>query len=469
MPLIPGADAACIKHTESTSAVKRTPCIDKNASMNLLVYNALLHAVAAPVLLFYYGPKILFRGKYRKSIYGKFGILPADLDVERLPRPRIWFHGVSVGEVNALQPLVRETLNLLPTASIVVSTGTETGQDTAKHIIPDAKTIFLPLDFPEFIHRVVQRINPEVFVLMETELWPNLLYYLKRYGAEIVLANGRISDRSYPRYRLLRKFFSQALDHIDMFLMVSDLDAQRIEAIGAEKGRIVVTGNTKFDAVYCDMNDSTRERIARLINVGPLAKVFVAGSTHAGEEEAVLEAYSEVVKEFGDLVLVLVPRHAERCDEVVSLIAHKEGMDAPFLRSMADRGQCRKNGQIVVWDRTGELKEIYSAASVVFVGGSLVSKGGQNIIEPAIWEKAVIFGPSMEDFRDARDILLRCGSGMEVKDAKSMAEAIRRILADPAKHVQAARAAREALLGNRGSARRDAQIIADCIRGREKR
>ncbi len=241
--------------------------------MKRLVYNILLHAGAAPVLLLYYGPKILFRGKYRRSIYGKLGSLPADIDAERLPRPRIWFHAVSVGEVNALQPLVRETRELLPDASILVSTGTETGQDTAKSVIPEAKTFFLPLDFPEFMRKVVQRITPDVFVLMETELWPNLLHYLKASGADIVLANGRISDRSYPRYRFMRTFFADTLAHIDLFLMASELDAQRIEKIGAQKDRILVTGNTKFDAVRSDMESSARERIARLVNLAPAPAV----------------------------------------------------------------------------------------------------------------------------------------------------------------------------------------------------
>ncbi len=433
------------------------------------MYNALLHTVAAPILLFYYGPKILFGGKYRRSIYGKFGILPPDLEVERMPRPRIWFHAVSVGEVNALQPLVSETINLLPNASVVVSTGTETGQDTAKHIITKAKTFYLPLDFPQFIGPVVEKIKPDVFVLMETELWPNLLYYLKKHDADILLANGRISDRSYPRYRLMRTFFSKTLDHIDLFLMASDLDAQRIEAIGARKSRIIVTGNTKFDSFPAGTDDSAMHRILRLINATPHTRVFVAGSTHSGEEDTVLGAYLDVLRDFPDLVLVIVPRHVERVQEVVSLITQEKGIPAPFLRSMADKGLARKEGQIVVWDRMGELKDIYSTASVVFVGGSLVPKGGQNIIEPAMWEKTVIFGPYTEDFRDARDILLRCGSGIEVKDCKALAEAVRRILSHPTRHSVAARAAKNVLLSHRGSAKRDAEIIADRVRARQKR
>ncbi len=431
--------------------------------MKRLVYNILLHAGAAPILLLYYGPKILFRGKYRKSIYGKLGALPTDFDAEGLPRPRIWFHAVSVGEVNALQPLVRETLHLLPNASILVSTGTETGQDTAKRIIPEAKTFFLPLDFPEFVRTVVQRIKPDVFVLMETELWPNLLHYLKASGADIILANGRISDRSYPRYRFMRRFFASTLAHIDLFLMASELDAQRIERIGAQKDRILVTGNTKFDAASSEIGSAAREHIARLVNLGPNARVLVAGSTHAGEEEIVLDGYAELLEEFPDLVLVLAPRHVERCEDIVNLITGKKGLPAPFLRSMADCGAPREKSQIVVWDRTGELKDVYSVASVVFVGGSLVPKGGQNIIEPVMWEKTVMFGPSMEDFRDARDILLRCGAATEVKEAKDIVEAVRRVFNESDKYLQAASKARAALLSNQGSAKRDALLIADRI------
>ncbi|MBM3301786.1 MAG: 3-deoxy-D-manno-octulosonic acid transferase, partial [Deltaproteobacteria bacterium] len=219
------------------------------SSVNLVLYNIFLHTVVAPFLLVYYSPRIIFGGKYRESLGGKLGRLPCELDVDRLSRPRIWFHAVSVGEAVALQPLARAVRERVPEASIVVSTGTETGQQKARDSIPEADGFFfLPLDFPALVNPVVDRISPDLFVLMETELWPNLIHAVKRSGAAIALANGRVSDRSFPRYRRLRRFFASTLRHIDLFLMSSDLDAIRISEMGAETAKVQVTGNTKFDA-----------------------------------------------------------------------------------------------------------------------------------------------------------------------------------------------------------------------------
>lgn len=435
--------------------------------MNLFLYNAVLHSLAAPFLLFYYGPKILIHGKYRTSLSGKLGSLPAGFTPEELPHPRIWFHAVSVGEVQALGPVIRETLRLVPSASCIVSTGTETGQATAKGALSHVSgTFFLPLDFPWSVKRVVDRIRPDLFILMETELWPNLIHTLKRYGTRIILANGRISDRSYPRYTFLRSLFSKTLNEIDLFLMSSELDGMRIIEMGAPGSRVHVTGNTKFDAVNSEMDQSAPERISKMLDLDREARVLVAGSTHPGEDEAVLDAYRALRRNFADLFLIIVPRHVERSQEVVSLVVAK-GLPEPFLRSDVDKGSSRGDRPIVVWDRTGELRDVYSVASVVFVGGSLVKKGGQNIIEPAIWEKIVVFGPSMEDFRDARDILQQCGSGLEVSSVEELRSACEKILGDPGSHRVIGARGREALLRHAGSAARNAQFIAGFVTEKE--
>lgn len=431
--------------------------------MSGLLYNLVLHTVAAPVLAAYFLPRIAFRGKYHRSLWGKFGRLPADFPAAAPPRPRLWFHAVSVGEVVALGPLVRSMRELLPTSSIVVSTGTETGQDKARQVMPDVEGWFyLPLDFPAFVNRVVDRIEPDLFVLMETELWPNLVRSLKSCGAKIALANGRISDRSFPRYRRLRSFFASTLDRIDLFLMSSELDADRIRELGAGESKIRVTGNTKFDAAFVDLPRDGEHHMREALDIPAGVRTLVAGSTHPEEHEIVLAAYTELRRQFPDLVLILVPRHVERTPQIV---AHMQvmGMEQPFLRSAADLGETRNGRPVVIVDRTGELFRIYSLATVVFVGGSLVPRGGQNILEPAAWGKPVLFGPSMEDFREARDLLVRAGAGCEVRNERELIARVAELLSDEDRAQRLGESGRIELLRHVGSAARNADMLSDLL------
>jgi 3-deoxy-D-manno-octulosonic-acid transferase len=427
--------------------------------MSRLLYNIFLHTLAAPALAAYYLPQIIIGKKYRRSLGGKLGCMSSEFVPERLPRPRIWFHAVSVGEVVALDPLVTNMKRLLPNAAIVVSTGTETGQDKARSLIGDADGfLYLPLDFPIFMNRLVQSVKPDLFVLMETELWPNLIHSLKENGSLVALVNGRISDRSFPRYRRFRSFFSSTLKSIDLFLMSSEIDASRIAEMGAPGDRVIVTGNTKFDAALADAPPQTADRLRGILQLHENDMVWVAGSTHPGENEIILDAYKRLSGKFPELILIIVPRHVEKTDSIVTAMESR-GMAAPFLRSSADQGETRDGLKIVIVDRTGELFQIFSLATVVFIGGSLVPKGGQNILEPASWGKMVLFGPSMEDFRDARDILVRAGSGIEVNDTKDLISTVERILSDPGKAAEFGGKGREAILKHAGSAAKNAEIL----------
>lgn len=436
--------------------------------MNRFFYNLFLHTVAAPFLVAYYTPQVLFRGKYRRSLGGKLGRLPEDFFPEKLSRPRIWLHAVSVGEVKALAPLVRALRDVPSHPSVIISTGTETGQLIARETINNADGFFyLPLDFPGFVNRVVERIRPDLFVLMETELWPNLVYSLKKIGCAVALANGRISDRSFPRYLNFRRFFVPTLELMDLFLMMSQVDAQRIIQMGAPETRVRVTGNTKFDAVTSGVDSATESRMREMLDLSEESKVLVAGSTHPGEHEIVLDAYGDLSEEFPDLILVIVPRHVEKTSLVLSSLRER-GMGPVFFRSSIDSGERRNKRKIVLWDRTGELCQVFSVASVVFMGGSLVPKGGQNILEPAAWGKTVIFGPSMEDFRDAREILLKSGAGIEVHEKEELAGEIRRILAQPSTAAELGAKGRQEVLRNTGSALRNAEILEKYITVKQK-
>ncbi len=432
--------------------------------MNNILYNLLLHTVAPPVLTAYYLPKIVLGRKYRRSLGGKLGRFDNGFHPEALGRPRLWFHAVSVGEVTALEPVIRAVRRRLPAAGVVVSTGTETGRDKARDVIGDADGFcYLPLDYPVFVNRALDRIEPNLFVLVETELWPNLIDGLSTRGVPTALVNGRISDRSFPRYRRLRRFFRSTLDSIDLFLMSSELDADRIREMGAAADRVVVTGNTKFDALPSTLPEGAEKRMRTMLDVLRGTAVLVAGSTHPGENEIVLDAYRRVTERFPDLLLVIVPRHVEKTPRVLAAMKERN-MPEPFLRSSVDSGHSRNGRRVIVVDKTGELFQVFSLASVVFMGGSLVSKGGQNILEPAAWGKVVLFGPSMEDFRDARETLIRADAGVEVHNADDLAHEIEKSLADPASAENRGRAGREAILKHVGSAEKNAELLTNLIR-----
>ncbi len=432
--------------------------------MDRLIYNIVLHTLAAPFLAAYYLPRVVLGNKYRNSLGGKLGFLPKDFVPERLPKPRVWFHAVSVGEVVALGPLIRAMQDLQDGASPIVSTGTETGQAKARESIPESQGfLYLPLDFPAFVNPIVQRIQPDLFVLMETELWPNLIHGLKSGGSAVALANGRISDRSFPRYKRLKSFFSSTLGKIDLFLMASETDAQRIEEMGAPKERIHVTGNTKFDAALGKLPLEAEFRVREMFDLDAGARVVVAGSTHPGEHEVVLDSYNALTDKYPDLILIVVPRHVEKSHLIVTAMKDRN-MRPAFLRSSVENGDKRNGRQVVIVDRTGELFQVFSVASAVFMGGSLVPKGGQNILEPAAWGKLVLFGPSMEDFREATDILVRVGAGIQVSGAEDLTRRLDEILSDPERTAARGAVGREAILKHVGSARRNAEMLARLLR-----
>ena len=340
-----------------------------------------------------------------------------------LPGGRFWVHAVSVGEVMAAVPLVQALRARWPAGDVVVSTVTATGERVARSRLAEAAaTLTFPLDFPGSVRRVVRRVEPGCFIALETELWPNLLRALRRAGVPAVLANGRISDRSYRRYRLVRRLFARVLDGIALFCMQSEEDARRIISLGARPERVVVTGNLKMEAPSGDAGADQLWR--RLLHLGQ-APVVVAGSTHRGEEAAVLDAFLAVRPVADGLRLVLAPRHPERLDEVEALVRTR-GL-AVVRRSQVTTD---KAAEVILLDTMGELASLYAVADVIFVGGSLVPSGGHNVVEPALQSKAVVFGPHMENFREAAALLLRDAAAVQVKDAPELATVLGRLLTD---------------------------------------
>lgn len=432
--------------------------------MSRILYNLALHCVAAPLLFSYFVPQILIKGKYRHSISGKLGKLPTGLGRINNRNTRIWFHAVSVGEVVALAPLVEKMVSLAPDMEPLISTGTETGQQRAHELIHSAEKFFyMPLDFPFSVKRVVNEIKPDLFIMTETEIWPNLIYELKRSETKIALINGRISDRSYPRYVKFRRFLKHTLDSIDLFSMCSDEDAYRIAQMGADPGRVSVAGNIKIDSAFKPPVPGIRDGLLRAYDLKDSDKVLVAGSIHPGEDQIIIDSYKDLFKKHPQLVLIIAPRHLERVRTIVNTITDA-GFDEPLLKSRLDVTGNRNGNKIIMIDRMGELFDSYSVASVVFVGGSLVSRGGQNILEPAAWSKPVVFGPFMEDFRDSSEVLLKHGAAFRVRNSTELTEKLDILLTNSDKAQEMGRTAHAQLGKHVGSADKTARALLDLMR-----
>ncbi len=418
-----------------------------------VLYNIVL--VVVTVVL---SPYILFKlatvPKYRGGITQKLGrVRKRVLRVLNGTRP-IWVHAVSVGEVMAAHPLVRELRKRYPDRKLILSTVTVTGNFTAKKRVPEADAVFyFPFDYPWIVRRVISRINPVVVLIAETELWPNFFRELSRQGIPSALINGRISPRSHRNYLRFKGFFSQVFRNVSLFCMQSGEDAERIRGIGAPADLVTVTGNLKFDQ---NLGPAPPAPIA----VSPGRPVITAGSTHRGEEAILLEVFSQLRKKYPDLVLIIAPRHPERFDEVCGLISNG-GYECQ--RRTRLRGPAK---DVVVLDTIGELRASYGPCDIAFVGGSLVKVGGHNLLEPAAMKKPVIFSRYMFNFKEISEALIRAGGGIMVKDKDELYAAFDRLLADRDLAASLGEKAYQVISANSGATARTLEAVDGLIRAR---
>lgn len=337
--------------------------------------------------------QMLRSGKYRAGLRERLGMVPQR--ILKAARPgSIWVHAVSVGEVLAVTNLIRELQQANPSHQVFISTTTQTGQYLARSRFGEDKAFFLPLDSGISIRPYLRALRPSLLVLAETEFWPNLLHLMKNRGAAIAAVNARISDRSFPRYRRFRWFFTRVLAPVDLFLAQTEEDARRLIAIGAPASRVHVSGNLKFD-VRPGASAPVVEDLRRAI--APDSPVIVCGSTAEGEEEILLRAFQDCLKKYPSAVMVLAPRHPERFDQVADLVS---SLQVPLVRRCAWVAPRPVSGCVFLLDSIGELASAYSLGHVAFVGGSLVPLGGHNILEPAQHGVAIMTGPHTFNFRE---------------------------------------------------------------------
>jgi 3-deoxy-D-manno-octulosonic-acid transferase len=395
-------------------------------------------------------------GKYLRNFRERMGRLPVYLNVDG--DRSIWIHAVSVGEVLAARPLVPVLRQRFPGHRIFLSTTTMTGNAVAKKSIRGVDgLLYAPFDFPQPVRRALDVLNPSLLVLVETEIWPNLVHEARRRGTRIALVNGRISPRSFPRYLRARRFLRSVLAEIDLFLMQGETHGERIRALGAPTERVQVTGNLKFDAV---VPERLPERLARLLQGAPPRPLWVAGSTVGGEEELVLSAFHRVRERVPEARLLVAPRHPERFAAVPPLV---ETAGFRCLRRSALDPLAWRNGEVLLLDTLGELAQVYALASVVFVGGSLVPSGGHNILEPAVAGKAVVVGPHMENFQEIADEFRAEGAMVQVASPDELAREVSALLLDEDRRRSLGERARDVVGRNRGAVSRTADALATLL------
>ncbi|MCK9230808.1 MAG: 3-deoxy-D-manno-octulosonic acid transferase [Syntrophales bacterium] len=431
--------------------------------MNMIAYNAVLSAAALAAVP-WFAWKVLAQGKYRESAGPKLGFHRHGTFENAGGSPRIWIHAVSVGEVTAAAPIVARLRRAWPDAALLLSTSTETGRAAARRLVPEATVLFYyPLDIPPVIRKVMDRVNPDLFVTVETELWPNFLHLCRERSVKTVMVNGRLSPRSFKNYRATRFFWKHVLGFLDSAGVISETDGSRLRELGMDSSRITVLGNAKYDGLVERADAALGDETARMLSLARGTPVIVAGSTHEGEEKILVRAYRRLLKELPGLVLVLAPRHVERTAAVLSLLKEEQLGRRAVRLSRIDAGEVRGDRSVIVVDVMGRLFSLYGTASLVFCGGSLVPKGGQNVLEAAAWGKVVIHGPSMDDFREEGRLLADAEAGVTVRDGKELAGRMAELLGDPEECRRRGEAGRRIVAENQGAADRYVELISGLV------
>ena len=434
-----------------------------------------------PILLFFYQIGLLVfgavylavrlaRGRGLPGIQERLASYSPEVR-ERLAgmdRP-VWIHAVSVGEALAARPLVEELRRRFPKKSWVVSTVTPTGREVALKQLRDSRTevIYLPWDLGPVVDRALKRIRPSLFLSFETELWPVLFDKLGRAGVPVAVVNGRISPRAYGRYLWVRPLMHRVLAPVGLFLTQSPQDARRYAALGAAKDRVVVGGNLKWDLDAVSSNGVPPEQLRALLGMSGAQKLWTAGSTHPGEEKIIFKAYSSLRGKHPGLRLLVAPRHPERAAEVEQEarragleIARWSELRIPSPRPSPFQGEGAGEGDaVILLDTVGELAGFYRISEFVFVGGSLVPRGGHNLVEPASMGRPILTGPHLENFQQIAESLRQAKGMRVVRTPEELEQAASRLLSDPPQARELGNRARAVFQENQGAVKKTADLI----------
>jgi 3-deoxy-D-manno-octulosonic-acid transferase len=428
-------------------------------------------------------PYLLLRALLGKEgVWERMGRLPKEktkflstkIEVSKVHKNVIWFHAASVGEVKALSTVIPRLKKISPQHSLIVSIVTKSGKEEAERVLSsgsierEVEFVFhAPMDLKGFVKRTLTSLNPSALILVETELWPNLIKEAKGRNCWVALINGRMSGESFSKYLLLRSLFSETLSYFDLFCMQSDEDAERIKKLGAESDKIKVLGNLKFDRMATSCSEIDKDMLKEKLSISPGLKVMIGGSTRNGEEEILVRVFKRLKKEGEDFLLMLAPRYLGRVKKIERMILQQK---LEFIRKSELNGKTSLQGRrIILLDTMGELASLYAIADVAFVGGSLVPIGGHNLLEPAVCGVPVVFGPHVNHFKTAADLLIQCGGGIKIKDEDELYLEILDLLKDEDRRKRMGKAAFEAIKKQSGVSQRTAELIlAQLEHGRAK-
>jgi len=404
----------------------------------------------------------LRHGKYVAGFRERFGSLSP---IRKDGRPVVWIHCVSVGETQAARPLVKGIRERFPESLIAISTITLTGQNLAREIFKHdaAKVFYFPFDWPWVVRRTLKAINPDAVLVLETELWPGFLRECRRQQIPIAIVNGRLSEQSFRRYRVIRSFMTRVLNSLNLAIMQTEADAERLRALGMNADKILVAGNMKFDAGTLPATDALTTEFRKRFQLAEDAPLILAASTHDPEEVIILNSLRQVISR-SELKprLMIAPRHPERFTEIVDLL---KASGLRWVRRTAAPDASDGQAEIILLDSIGELHSVYSLASIVFVGGSIAKTGGHNILEPAAVGVAVIVGSHTYNFQSIVETFEKAGAIVQLQPMSDsaaiveLANLISQLLADPTSRRKLGTRARNLVNENRGATERTLESL----------
>ena len=431
----------------------------------------LLYSIATLIAVVALSPYFLYQAlrhkKYVGSLGQRLGYLPVSFNLDA--EASIWIHAVSVGEVLSARPIITELRKRYPSLRLYLSTTTLSGQQVARKNVADVDGVFyFPFDWTFTVRRTLNIVKPRLFVMVENEIWPNLLRECRGRGIRTAVINGRISGRSFPRYRLVRPLFRRVLRDVDRFCVQGEETASRLIALGADPALVTITGSLKFDSLdTAALPGRGPARVLRFFRLSANRPVFIAGSTMKGEDEAVIRAFNRVrtAASHPNPLLIIAARHPERFGEVERL-CRSEGLATMRRSELAIDAEPRCDA--VILDTIGELAPLYQVATAVFVGGSLVPAGGHNILEPAVYGKPIVFGPHMENFAEIAETFLANSAAIQVRTDRELEDTVVALMSDPVQRARLGAAARALIDANRGAKDRTLTVLADLLPANER-
>ncbi|WP_051412094.1 lipopolysaccharide heptosyltransferase II [Halonatronum saccharophilum] len=424
----------------------------------------IIYDILLIVLLIIYSPVIFYKTlitrEYKEGFWERFGFLPNEIKEITRGNKVVWVHAASVGEVGAASPLIKELRNKAPDAKILLSTMTATGRRMGRTVVKEIDgLIYVPCDLSFAVKRTMRLVKPELLLIIETELWPNLIRVAKGNEAQIMIASGRIGDKSYNKYKYLGPLLKDTLSKVDLFSMQSKKDKKRIISLGAKADKVCNNGNTKFDQDYGTLDNKEKAGIYKEFGLNPKDPILVIGSTHENEEEMLIPLYKGLKDKHSKLVTIIAPRYPDRAKEVEK-IYNEEGIKT-IRRTKIDE----RNGEsLIILDTIGELAKFYGIGDLIFVGGSLIPRGGHNILEPASQGKLVFFGPHTFNFKDSRKLLLDKEVGVEVKGINELLNKMGYYLSYPKKLKEKEKLALKVIEENKGASWRNGELASHLVK-----